>query len=113
MTRKRKRLRNRSGTVSQVSNNTRSVPKLWCADVMQIPQRRIDDRLSKLCVRALTAPDRELEGIPQELLALVDQKIQRLKRRAARLLLKGDHLEPERRSTEVVDFLPKSNGKAA
>jgi len=36
----------------------------------------------------------------QERLRLAHQKNERLKRRAARLLLKDEHLEPERRSTK-------------
>jgi len=65
---------------------------------MGAPQRRLDDRLRKLCVMALHASVVELECIREELIALVHQKGERLKRRAARLLLKGDHLEPERRT---------------
>jgi len=80
---------------------------------MRIPQRRIDDRLRTLCVKALHASLDELECIREELITLVHQKCERLKRRAARLLLMGDHLEPERRSTDLVDFLPKSKRKAA
>jgi DNA-binding LacI/PurR family transcriptional regulator len=64
-------------------------------------------------VKALSAADGELEAIRQELLTLVHQKIERLKRRAARLLLEGDHLEPERRKMDVVDPFPISSKKAA
>jgi hypothetical protein len=71
---------------------------------MRFPQRRIDDRLRTLCVKALHASVDELESVREELLALVHQKGERLKRRAARLLLQGDHLEPERRSTDVDDW---------
>lgn len=65
---------------------------------MRFPQRRIDDRLRKLCAKAIIAPDGDRETILQEVLELVHQKSERLKRRAARLLLKGSHLEPERKS---------------
>lgn len=67
---------------------------------MPVPQRRIDDRMRKLCVKAQSATDGDLQPILQELLVLIRQKDERLKRRAARLLLKGEHLEPERRSTD-------------
>ena len=80
---------------------------------MRIPQRRIDDRLRILCATALTAANDELVAIRQELLFLVHQKMERLKGRAARLLLKGEHLEPERRRTDVADSLPKPNEKSA
>lgn len=53
------------------------------ADVVRMPQRRIDDRLNTLCVRALTAADSELEAIRRELLTLVNQKIERLPARTA------------------------------
>ena len=80
---------------------------------MDIPQRRLDDRLRTLCGQALHASVDELKFIREELLSLIHQKVERLKRRGARLLLNGDHLEPERRSTDVVDPLPKSQKKAA
>lgn len=75
---------------------TRSAPlrKVLCVSV---PQRRIDDRIRDLCVRLKAASHGDLDTILQELLRLVHQKNDRLKRRAARLLLKGDHMEPERR----------------
>lgn len=62
-------------------------------------QRRVDDRIRELYAKAATASSGDLEPILQELLELVHQKLERLKRRAARLLLKGAHLEPERRKT--------------
>jgi hypothetical protein len=68
------------------------------AGEMFVPQRRLDDRLRALCLRAKTAPNGELVFILQELLALVHRKTERLKRRAGRLLLKGEELEPERRN---------------
>lgn len=61
--------------------------------------RRVDDRIRELYAKASSAPNEDLEPILQELLALVHRKSERLKRRAARLLLKGDHLEPERRKS--------------
>lgn len=79
--------------------------------VMPSPQRRIDDRLRKLSVEALSGSDGDLRAVRREFLALLHQKIERLQRRAARLLLKSDHLEPERRSTDVVRF-PKQNRKS-
>jgi hypothetical protein len=70
---------------------------------MSAPQRRLDDRLQELCARAKTAVDGDLEPILQEFLALVHWKGERLKARAARLLLNGDRLEPERRKSMQSD----------
>lgn len=67
---------------------------------MRVPQRRIDDRLRRACSKALTASERDRECILRELLTLIHIKSERLKRRAARLLLNGDGLEPERRSVD-------------
>lgn len=68
--------------------------------LLPIPERRIDDRILRLCAKARTATDGDLEPVLEELLALIRQKDERLKRRAARLLLKGERLESERRSTD-------------
>ena len=62
---------------------------------MSYESRRIDDRLHKICAKGLTAADDELEAIRRELLSLVHHKIERLKKRAGRILLKGP--EPERK----------------
>lgn len=69
---------------------------------MGVPQFRLDDRLRKICVMALHACIGGLESIREEPIALVDQKGRRLKRRAARFLLKGDHLETELRTHLVI-----------
>jgi hypothetical protein len=66
---------------------------------MSIPQRRIDDRIQDLCVRVQAASDDDLQPMLQELLQLLHQKIERLRGRAARLLLKGEYVGPERRSS--------------
>ena len=66
---------------------------------MALPQRRIDDRLRALCAKLPAVPEHEFETVLQELLELVHQVNERLKRRAARLFLKGDHPEPERRAS--------------
>ena len=66
---------------------------------MSIPQRRIDDHIQDLCVKAQAAADDDLQPILQELSALLHEKIERLRGRAARLLLKGEHSGPERRSS--------------
>lgn len=66
---------------------------------MGIPQRRTDDRLRKLSAKALTSTGGDLKPTLQELLELVHAKSERLKRRAARLLLNGERLEPERRAS--------------
>ena len=61
-----------------------------------IPQRRIDDRIRQLSAQLVAAQDGDLEPLLQKLLELVHQKNERLRTRAARLLLNGEHLEPER-----------------
>ena len=66
---------------------------------MSIPQRRIDDHIQDLCVKAQAASEDDLQPILQELSQLLHQKIERLRGRAARLLLKGEHSGPERRSS--------------
>ena len=71
--------------------------------LLRVPQRRIDDRIRELCARAQAATDGDLESILQELLALIHRKDERLKRRAGRLLLNHEQLEPERRSTTDVE----------
>ena len=71
--------------------------------IMRTPERRIDDRIRELCAKLKATSNSDLEPILQELLELVHQKMERLRRRAARLLLKGEHLEPERRSSVGVD----------
>ena len=63
--------------------------------------RRIDDRIRDLCVKAATATDADSESLLHELLKLVHEKSERLRARAARLLLKRECLEPERRSTDA------------
>jgi hypothetical protein len=69
---------------------------------MRPPQRRIDDKLRNLCAKVLAASDDgDLESVRQEFLALVHEKLQRLKSRAARLFLNGERLEPERRATDL------------
>lgn len=75
--------------------------------VMDVPQRRIDDQLRRICKKALTASDQERERILAEMLELVHAKSERLKRRAAKLLLSGKSLEPERRDTENEVRRPK------
>ena len=64
---------------------------------MKNPERRIDDKLRKISSEALRAPDPERKRVLGELLQLVQLKSERLKKRAARLLLKREQLEPERR----------------
>ena len=67
---------------------------------MRPPLRRIDDRIHGLFEKIRAAPDDDVDAILHELLRLIHQKNERLKRRAARFLLKGARLEPERRSTD-------------
>jgi hypothetical protein len=77
------------------------VGKLFTNFPMSVPQRRIDDRLHKLWAKVEAASDVDVKAIRQEILTLIHQKSERLKTRAAKLLLKGEHLDPERRSTDV------------
>jgi hypothetical protein len=64
---------------------------------MTPPRRRIDDRIRELSSKVQFAADSDLDPVLQELLRLVHEKGERLKIRAARLLLNGEQLEPERR----------------
>ena len=74
------------------------VRQLRYGSSLDVPKRRIDDRIRALCARLTACGNGDLEPILQELLELVHRKNERLARRAARLLLKGQHLEPERRA---------------
>ena len=64
---------------------------------MSAPQRRIDDRIRLICAKVSGASNGDVEPALKELLTLVHEKSERLKLRAARLLLNGEHLEGERR----------------
>jgi len=75
-----------------------------------IPQRRIDDRIRELCAQLKTASADDLQSILKQLLTLVHQKSDRLRRRGARLLLSGEHLEGERRKPFQLAAKTKSNG---
>jgi hypothetical protein len=66
---------------------------------MSVPQRRIDDHLIAICAKVTAASSGDVQDILQELLAGVHQKAERLKTRAARLLLNGEQLETERRKS--------------
>lgn len=66
---------------------------------MSLPQRRIDDRIRAACAKAIAASSEDLEQILQEFLGLVHEKSERLKARAVRLLVKGEHMEKERRDS--------------
>jgi hypothetical protein len=66
---------------------------------MNVPQRRIDDRIRQLCAKVIAASNSDVEPALQELLALVHQKAERLKTRAGKLLLRGEHLDAERRQS--------------
>jgi hypothetical protein len=67
-----------------------------------VSERRMDDRIRAVCARLKDATEGGFETLLQELLELVHQKNARLKRRAARLLLKGEPLEPERRASMLL-----------
>ena len=66
---------------------------------MTVPQRRIDDRIRQLCAKAMGASNGDEAPVLRELLVLVHQKGERLKSRAAKLLLNGEHLDGERRKS--------------
>ena len=63
--------------------------------------RRLDDRIRELANRAIAASqaDVDVEPIPKELLALVHEKLERLRRMAMSHLLEGGPVK-ERRSNE-------------
>lgn len=84
--------------ILRVSHNRHLTCTFDCGRAMRIP-RRIDDRIRQLC--AVAATDDDSEPFLQELLQLVHVKSERLRTRAARLLLNSEHLEPERRSTDA------------
>lgn len=63
------------------------------------PQRRIDDRIYKLFTELQEAEEGDVETLLQMLLELIRQKNERLKTRAAKVLLKGKPLGRERRET--------------
>ena len=65
---------------------------------MSVPQRRIDDRIRQLCANVTAGSCADAEPALQELLALFRQKAERLKMRAGKLLLNGEHLDGERRN---------------
>jgi hypothetical protein len=60
--------------------------------------RRLDDRIRQLCARVKGASNAELEGVLQELLSAIHEKIERLRGLAATQLLAGKSM-PERRAT--------------
>jgi len=66
-----------------------------------LPRRRLDDRIRAVCAKIEAAPDGDFGTLLQELLKLVHEKNERLKSRAARLLLKGERPDPERRTSGV------------
>jgi|SRR5579872_52922 len=88
-----------AGLFATLQSLRRDARQLCYVNSVDVPQRRIDDRLRALCAKLKVVPEHDFESVLQELLELVHQTNERLKRRAARLFLKGDHLEPERRAS--------------
>jgi hypothetical protein len=84
-------------TVRTVSKTFPNASKLYFAAAMSFPQRRIDDRIRLVCASLTAASNGDAEPALRELLRLVHQKADRLKSRAARLLLNGQGLDGERR----------------
>ncbi len=60
--------------------------------------RRLDDRIRQLCARVKDASNSELEGVLQELLSAIHEKIEHLRGLAATQLLAGKSMK-ERRVT--------------
>lgn len=54
-----------------------------------MPTRRLDDRIRELCARITEASNGELEGVLQELLGAVHEKVERLRNLAVRQLVGG------------------------
>jgi hypothetical protein len=74
---------------------------------MPTPQRRIDDRIRVACARLLSASNKDFRAALREILRLISEKNHRLKTRAAKLLLKGEHLSEERRQyREPIESAP-------
>ncbi len=74
---------------------------------MRAPLRRIEDRIRALYAQAMVATDSEREHILQELLHLLHQFSERLRKRAANVFLRGERFY-ERRSTDVKQSAPDS-----
>ena len=53
-----------------------------------MPFRRLEDRIRELCIRALTADDAHLEPVLSELKSALQEHTARLRRLAARNLVK-------------------------
>jgi len=68
---------------------------------MPPPQRRIEDRIRELCVKAVTSTEADLEPALQELSQLLRGTIQHMRESATRLLVEGNSLsEPRRRAND-------------
>lgn len=68
---------------------------------MTPPQRRIEDRIRKLCAKAATANDGDLEPTLRELSQLLGATIKHMRHSATSLLVEGKPLsEPRRRATD-------------
>jgi len=69
--------------------------------LMPLPQRRIEDRIRELCVKAVTSTEPDLEPALQELSQLLRGTIQHMRESATRLLVEGTSLsEPRRRAND-------------
>ena len=65
---------------------------------MGVPLRRLDDRIRAACSRLVNS-NGAFEDAVNDFLTLLHGKSERLKSRAGRLLLNGEHLEGERRKS--------------
>jgi len=64
-------------------------------------QRRIEDRIRKLCAKVVDATDDDLKPASRELSQLLDGTIQHMRKSATSLLVEGKPLsEPRRRATD-------------
>ncbi|HEY3971388.1 MAG TPA: hypothetical protein VGM18_00200 [Candidatus Sulfotelmatobacter sp.] len=61
-----------------------------------MPSRRLDDRIRDLSANVARAANGDVEGILQELLAAIHEKLERLRARAATRFLTGECLEERR-----------------
>ena len=88
----------------RVSNK---LPQLWCTPKQSFStpevhrvNRRLDDRIRELANRAVAASQVDVEPILKELLALVHEKLERVRRMAMSHLLEGGPVR-ERRGIEA------------
>ena len=87
-------------TVSRPGNKSGSILGACLASYapLRMPRRRLDDRIRHLSMKVVDAPNQEVEPLLQDLLAAIQEKLDRLRARAADRFLHGKPLV-ERRAT--------------